>query len=64
MDVSKNMGTQHKWFIMEILIKIDDFGVPLFLETPISIHHFVDVFSTGKGVFPARNGSLLLEGEC
>ena len=36
MDVSKNSGTP-KWMvkIMENLIKMDDLGVPLFLETPI-----------------------------
>ncbi len=36
MGVSKNTGTP-KWMvkIMEIPIKIDDLGVPLFLETPI-----------------------------
>ncbi len=36
LDVSKNSGTP-KWIvkIMENPIKIDDLGVPLFLETPI-----------------------------
>jgi len=39
--VSKNLGTP-KWMvkIMENPIKIDDLGVPLFWETPISIMGF------------------------
>ena len=38
MGVSKNMGTP-KWMvkIMENPIKMDDLGVPLFLETPIYV---------------------------
>ena len=42
MGVSKNNGTP-KWMvkIMENLIKMDDLGVPLFLETPISQRHSI-----------------------
>ena len=46
MDVSKNRGTP-KWMvkIMENPIKMDDLGVPLFLETPTYIYIYnVDSF--------------------
>ena len=38
LDVSQNRGGPPKWMvkIMENPIKLDDLGVPLFLETPIS----------------------------
>ena len=36
--VSKNGGTQSKRFIVENLIKLDDWGVPLFWETSIYAH--------------------------
>ena len=49
MGVSKNRGTPKWWFKMENLIKMDDLGVPLFLETPVpeSFFHLLPVFFPG-----------------
>ena len=46
MGVSKNGGIP-KWMvkIMENPIKMDDLGVPLFLEIPISFHHMLSLYS-------------------
>ena len=45
MDVSKNRGTP-KWMmkIMENPIKMDDLGVPLFLEMPMYIYIYIYIY--------------------
>ena len=59
MGVSKNRGTP-KWMvkIMENPIKMDDLGVPLFLETPIYhlkkliTEHLPEFFGLNRTFFP------------
>jgi len=50
MDVSENTGYPQKWMvkIMENPIKMDDLGVPLFLET--SIYDSYDTLSLFKTI--------------
>ena len=55
MGVSKNRGTP-KWMvkIMENPIKIDDLGVPLFLETPIWELHRITVHRSTKSLLSSQ----------
>ena len=50
---------QNGWFTMEILIKTDDLGVPLFLETPIYIYIYYNNLGGGNSnIFYFHPGSL------
>ena len=51
MDVSKNRGTP-KWMVYNgNPIKMDDLGVPLFLETPIYNIIYISIYRKSLGVY-------------
>ena len=57
-DVSKNRAPKWMVKIMENPIRMDDLGVPLFLETPI--HTYVYMYVNGCGDLRARIGLRLV----
>ena len=61
MGVSKNSGTP-KWMvkIMENPIKMNDLGVPLFLETPIYVFKFTYDMDSNRSHNPTDPGKVLV----
>ena len=62
MGVSKNSGTP-KWMVYYIRenyikIKMDDLGVPLFLETPIYIYTLIYIFGR-SGIYEGPSYSFI-----